>query len=207
MQEFQKIKVSTDQNAVERELSVYEGRIEFYQNAINLIKVIIPDFVFESTDLKILFANTKAYLVDKIISEPTTIGGLELSKDKVFELLEHAENLKGVVSYIAGLKTHNRNNQSQSNLQSYTDYYEINPQNEVILKASTSEWLEDLHSVFAKNQRQKDAHDSLTIILQELNKLKTAYGRSHIKFIEENFEKNNEGDIRCIKYSYFHSLE
>ena len=52
MSEFQKIKVSTDEGAFENALANYEGRIEFYQNTINLIKDIKPDFVFASNDLK-----------------------------------------------------------------------------------------------------------------------------------------------------------
>lgn len=208
MPEFTKIKVSTDQHAFETSLAISEGRIEFYQNSINLIKNIIPEFVFESADLKTLFNNPKSYLVDKIISEPTTIGGLELSKDKVFELLEDSDKLKNVVNYVDSLKKHNSTDlQTQRSLQAYTDDYEINENAEVFLKETAIENLENQFSIFVKNQRQKDSHDSLILIKNELEKLATRYSRSHIKFIQENLKFNGFGLLLGIDYKNLSSLE
>lgn len=208
MPEFTKIKVSTDQHAFETSLAISEGRIEFYQNSINLIKNIIPEFVFESADLKTLFNNPKSYLVDKIISEPTTIGGLELSKDKVFELLEDSDKLKNVVNYVDSLKKHNSTDlQTQRSLQAYTDDYEINENAEVFLKETAIENLENQFSIFVKNQRQKDSHDSLILIKNELEKLATRYSRSHIKFIQENLKFNGLGLLLGIDYKNLSSLE
>lgn len=208
MPEFTKIKVSTDQHAFETSLAISEGRIEFYQNSINLIKNIIPEFVFESADLKTLFNNPKSYLVDKIISEPTTIGGLELSKDKVFELLEDSDKLKNVVNYVDSLKKHNSTDlQTQRSLQAYTDDYEINENAEVFLKETAIENLENQFSIFVKNQRQKDSHDSLILIKNELEKLATRYSHSHIKFIQENLKFNGFGLLLGIDYKNLSSLE
>lgn len=225
MSEFQKIKVSTNDEELQLQLAKFEGRIEFYQNVINSIKEIVPDFVFASDDLKLLFVNPKAFLVDRIITEPTTIGGLELSKDKVFEILEDSARLKSVVDYVEQLKRNVKVkygssintpvgqfseqihiHENERNLHVYTQYYEINPQDEVILKQSSIESLENQYSIFVQTQRQKDAHDSLLIILQELKKLGNTYKRSYIKFIEENFVRNQD-EFLGINYKYLHSLE
>lgn len=207
MSEFQKIKVLTNQQEFNISLAIYQGRIEFYQKAVNLIINVIPTFVFEATDLKVLFDNPKLFLMERVLAESTKIGDLELDKEKVFDLLAQSVELKGIVTYVNSLKSHNITNQSQSNAHAYTNHYEINSENEVILKQSTFDYLESSHSIFVTTQRQKDAFDSLNIIHEELKKLKASYGRSHIKFIEENFLWSYDGNIQSIEYKYLHSLE
>lgn len=226
MPEFEKIKVSTNEQEFQLQLATYEGRIEFYQNVINSIKEIFPNFLFSVADLKKIFDNPKAYLVDSIITEPMTIGGLELSKDKIFEILEDSERLKSVVDYVEQLKKNIKIrfgksfntsagqfseeihiHENERNLHMHTQNYEINSQDEVILKQSTIDDLQNQYSIFVKTQRQKDAHDSLLIILQELKKLGTTYSRSHMKFIEENLVRNSHGEFLGINYKYIHILE
>lgn len=215
MSQFQKIKVSVNQNDYEAALATSEGRIEFYQSIVDQIKEVIPDFVFESNDLQPLFNNAKVYLVDKIIKEPTSIGGLDLCKNKVFELLTDSDRLQSIVDNVQKLKSNNSYNVdsshipvTQRSLNAYSADYEITPEYEVILKTSAQEKLLDQYSIFVKTQRQKEAHDSLLIILDELNKLHTAFGgRSHIKFIEENIIRNYHGEMQGINYAHLHTLE
>lgn len=218
MSEFQKIKVSTDQNAIDLQVAKYEGKIEFYQNTLNLIKDIKPDFVFASNDLKFLFDNPRAYLVDRIITEPTTIGGIELDKEKVFEILQDADRLKAIVNYVEKLKRNvrvemgvpyntplgqfnetNYIHENERNLHAYTSDFEITADNEVILKETTIQKIEISNSIFLTTQKQKDYYDSIKIIEGELKKMKV-YRITEKKFLEENFTFNYHGELLGINY-------
>lgn len=214
MSQFQKIRVSVKKTDYNLAVANYEGRIEFYQNIISQITDVIPDFVFESDDLQILFSNAKAFLVDKIIKEPTTIAGLDLCKKKIFDLLVDSDRLQSIVSNIDKLNSNNSYNvdssaisDAQKNLNVYSSDYEITSENEVILKPSAKEKLLEQFSIFVSTERQKNAHDSLLLILAEFDKLHSIYGRSHIKFIEDNLIQSPNGEIRGINYSNLHTLE
>lgn len=210
MAEFEKIKIAVNEAEHQAMLSTYEGRIEFYQSTINQIKNIVPSFVFETSDLVPLFNDPKAYLVDKLIQEPLTIGGLELDKDKVFDLLDNSEQLKSVIAYINGFKQSTSPYQSERNLHIYSKDYEITKSEsdsyEVKLKDSAKNSLEDQYSIYLRTQKQKNAYDSISVIESELRKLAEINHRSHIKFIDEFFIWNAGGELLSINYKAFQSI-
>lgn len=205
MAEFEKIKVSINQSTFENELSKSKGRIYFYQEIINQVKEVVPNIALVESDLIPLFNDPKSFLVDKIITEPTEINGLTLCKEKVFELLTDSERLKTIVNNVERLKS-NSNVENERNLHVYTKDYEITDAGEVVLKQASIDALESRYSIYLTSQGQKDAHDSLVIILNELNKLNNAYHKSHVKFIEDYFIQTHDGSITGINYNYLHTL-
>lgn len=214
MSQFQKVKVAVNKTDFNLALATSEGRIEFYQSVIDQIKELIPDFTFNPNDLQLLFSNPKAYLVDNIIKEPTKIAGLDLCKNKVFELLADSDRLQIIVNNVDELKSNNSYSVDSSNISDFkrnldvcSPDYEITEENVVIFKQAAKEKLEDLYSIYLKTEKQKTAYDSLQIILAEFNKLNSMYGRSHIKFIEENIVQNSHGEMKGIDYSNLHTLE
>lgn len=210
MAEFEKIKIAVNESEHQAMLSTYEGRIEFYQNTINQIKNIVPSLVFESTDLMPLFNDPKAYLVDKLVKEPLTIGGLELDKDKVFDLLGNSDQLKSVIAYINRFKQSTSSNQSENSLHIYSKDYEItkidNDIFEVKLKVSAENSLENQYSTFLTTQKQKDAYDSVLFIQTELQKLSVISSKSHIKLIEDFFIWNASGELLSINHKAFQNI-
>lgn len=219
MSQFQKIKVSVDQSGFETAKATFEGKIEFYQNVIDQIKNIIPAFIFSENDLTDIFSNPKAFLVDKIIKEPAIVGGMELSKEKVFEILKDSDQLQSIVNYVEKLKlnlnfTHgglvttpagqfsesHRISHNEKNLHVYARNYIINANGEVFIKQSEIDLLEDQYSVFLTTEKEKSAFDSLVIIQDELNKLSDTYQKSHLKFIEDYFIVNGNSEILGINF-------
>lgn len=193
MSDFTPIKVHFDENEYNLKLSDFEGRCEYFQNVIESLKLIKSNIEFESEDLTPLFNDTKKYLVSKFVPEQTKIAGLELSKDRIFDLLDCAKDLENVISKIQSLNTNNANLDNKKNLYSVTKYYFINVSGEVEVKESLKEKLKNDFSVFVKTEKQKEAYQSLEIIVQEIKKLSSIFPRNEIKFIEENLEWSTDG--------------
>lgn len=108
-----------DENQYNQNLAMYESRIEHYQKIIDKIKSAVPSIVFNADDLTPLFSNPADFLASKIITEPTTVGGIELDKTKVFELLSCTDELKQIIAEIEVLNT---NQNIESTLRFFNRY-------------------------------------------------------------------------------------
>ena len=191
MSQFEKIKIEVDESAYQSELATFKGKILFYQNAIDLTKKTVPDIVFNENDLVSFLDNTKAFLVEKIVSEPMTVGGLELDKNKVFDLLSNAEDLKSIISYV-------EQNKGLTYLNITKDFF-INKSGVVELKKSIRKELNDKHSIFLHSQRQKNIYDSVNAIKTELEKIKNQSGLNAQKVWDDFMNINHHGDLLGIK--------
>ncbi|HBV14941.1 hypothetical protein [Chryseobacterium carnipullorum] len=197
MTEFAPIKICTDQSTFQEKVAVFEGRIGIYQNVINQIKTIVPGFVFETNDLNPLFNDPKGFLVEKIVQEPLKIGDLELSKDKVFELLDNSDKLQNIISYIDSFKKTTSPNVSEKNIHLYTNDYEIkqNSANIVELKESKKVSLEKECSIYITTEKVKNAYDSLIKIKEGYEDLYSTYGLHPDRIPEDFMIVYNSGKI------------
>lgn len=187
MNDFTPIKVHFDDAEYNLKLSDFEGHCEYFQNILDKLKLINPNIEFESKDLTPLFNNTKPFLVSKFVFEPTTINGLELSKDKVFDLLECSKDLENIISEINQLNTNTATYTNQKNLYSVTNHYFINGSGSVEIKDSFKTDLQKQYSIFVKTEQQKKCFDCITNIANAYNEFKKHFPHTRLDKVTEEY--------------------
>lgn len=174
-------------------LAMYESRIEHFQTVLDKIKLVVPSIVFAVDDLTPLFHNPKDFLASKIIKEQTIVGGVELNRTKVFELLSCADELKQIISDIESEKINP--NTERLFLSKNTSYYLINESDLVEVKPQTLTDLVTVNTAYLKTEKQKKLYDSVKKIADAYNEIKESNFTNPSSIQSEFLIISNGGDI------------
>ena len=198
---FERIPLYFDENEYNVKISDYEGRCSYFQTVLDKLKSIAPNIVFESEDLTPLFNNPKPFLVDKLVSEAMTIGGVELDKNKVFDLLTNANELQSIISEINYLNGNSAPLQNQKNLYSVAKDYFIDETGKIELKQSFKDNSKNQYTTFAKDEKQKAVFDSLANLVEAFKSVINILPNTHLeKIFEEYLEINDNQKTVNINY-------
>lgn len=190
MSDFNKIKIQFNKEQFGRKLIDFEQKGEQIQIILNNLKDVAPEIIINNDNVVQLFDDPKIFLVDQLVKEPMIIGGIELNKLKVFDLLSCANDLSIIISKI---------NQISVNL----GHYIISQDGTIEIKEDFKQDLEYQYSLFITNEKQKQIYESIHIIKAEFEKIKALTHRSEEKIFNDFFTLNSNGDLIEINNSEF----
>lgn len=205
MSEFKKIPVYLSEHSLDMSVATQESRIEYYQDIINRILALNLGVVFGKNDLTPLLADPMKFLLGQIIKEPLTIGGIELDKDKVFELLKLPKELKNIINSIDTTKNLNDNRFPERLYHHYTKNYFINENNVVEVTPEVLDSLREKHTIYLMSEKQKKAYDALNRIKTALEELKGVKDFPYDDLFVRYLHHSNNGNIE-INYSMLHTF-
>lgn len=194
------IEVFFDENNYNQNLAMYESRIEHFQNVIDKIKLAVPSILFDVDDLTLLFINPTDFLASKIIIEPTTVGGVELDRTKVFELLSCTDELKEIISEVEAIKQNQNPLDGKRFLDRNTNYYLIDDSGLVVLKPQTLSDLKKMNTSYLTTEKQKNLYDCIKKITDAYNELRLLNNSVNPNSIQSEFLEITHGGTITIKH-------
>ncbi|WP_407509141.1 hypothetical protein [Elizabethkingia anophelis] len=142
-----------DEFKINEAISEVQEKAEFLQENLNAIFELKKTPV-NIADLDILFRNPTAFFIDIIVPEGSTINGLSLSKDKLFDLLALSDDIKINIRKIEDFI------QNWSNTGKYLQYLEVK-ENQLKVKESYKSYLENQYSIFLKTEKDKNIYTAV----------------------------------------------
>lgn len=180
------IEVSFDENEYNQNLAVYESRIKHFQNIIDRIKLAVPSIVFGTNDLIPLFSNPADFLASKIITEPTTVGGIELDKTKVFELLSCTDELKQIIAEIEVLNTNQNIEPTIRFFNRYAPNYVLDNSDFVEVHPNTLQDIRKANTTYITTETQQVLYNCAEKLVDVYNEIKTAKAGRHPEYLLNN---------------------
>lgn len=185
MEKFNPIQVGFKQSLYEIELQTYESYLVTIQKIVNDLLKIAPVVTIQKDELNNLFVNPKTFLVDKLVNENLEIGGLQLDKNKVFDLLSNAQQLESVID-----KIHCFNQETR--IKTITDYYSINDNKKVTINNSLISKIQNRFAVFLTNETQLDIYNALKDFEAAYSNFIAKFPYIHLEKIQTEFLEINE---------------
>ncbi|AQX13498.1 hypothetical protein [Elizabethkingia meningoseptica] len=149
-----------DESKINEAISEVQEKAEFLQENLNAIFELKKTPV-NIADLDILFRNPTAFFIDIIVPEGSTINGLSLSKDKLFDLLALPDDIKINIRKIEDFI------QNWSNTGKYLQYLEVK-ENQLKVKESYKSSLENQYSIFLKTEKDKNIYTAVIDIQKSM---------------------------------------
>jgi hypothetical protein len=166
---FEKILIEKNEGAINGELHQLQAKKEYFQNYVN--KVIALSISVEENDLKPLFDNPKAFITDKLTAgESMNVGGLQLNKEKLFDLIEKPAGTNELIQEIT------KDLLDKSTREFHIWHVECFKiiENLVVVKPEHLDHINTRFSLFIENENQKQAYEKLqgiTKLINEINQL------------------------------------
>jgi hypothetical protein len=205
MSEFKKVPIFIDENKINGLIQPQESRIAYFQELVNIFVNLNIDEPLEKTDLTALVENPKEFIAKKLIKEETlSIGGLKLNFEKMFDMIEKPKGTDDLINKII-------NDQQERVLlinQRNASYFEITPENEVILKTEYLEQTTEKCTVYITTENQQKAYNCLTEIaknINELSKLKVHSTHFQEDFFKSYFDTDKRAETIAVN-PYFGTL-
>jgi hypothetical protein len=188
----------------------FDGQINSHLQQLNTTKEYLQKFVDKATaigikvdenDLQPLFANPKAYITDKLLTgESVEFGGLKLSKEKLFDLIELPTGTTGLIESILEAQ---RNQQTREYHVFKIGYFSV-VENTVTVNAAHLEFITNSNSLFIENENQKQGFEKTCEIVKLINEINLLDGQKidlHTDFEElmQRFENGFEVKATAVK--------
>lgn len=157
--EFQKIVIYFDERGYNEELQGLENNKEHFQQIIDRVLNLGLNIAITPDDFKKLFLNPRLFFVNVLIKDPVNIGGIEIDKNKAFDLLQIPQEITDVIKVL----------QNEEKKPDFSIYSIEN--NRIIIKESFKIWLRENRSIYAKTERQKQTFDILTTMVKAFDEL------------------------------------
>lgn len=166
---FKKILIEKNEGAINGEMHQLQAKQEYFQNYVN--KIIALGISVEENDLELMFENPKAYITDKITAgESMNVGGLQLNKEKLFDLIEKPAGTNELIQDI----TKDLSDKSTREFHIWSVKCFRISANSVSVNPAHLELINIRHSLFIKSENQKQAYEKLqgiTKLINEINQL------------------------------------
>lgn len=199
MSEFKKIEVYFNKDAYEHTLSIYNKRIPFFQNIVDEYNKLGINNQLKEDDLKELLEDTKSLLATKIMNgQEMTVGGLKISTDAFFDLIEKPENYNQFVTNVV-MQTNSQENKENYVWQHHN--YIVKEGNKIEIRAGLIDGLKESSTTFIKSKDQQNAYKLLEDIASKLTQLKNL--KPYFK--TEDFISNHfvcVGDLNDVKTAF-----
>ncbi|WP_295714163.1 hypothetical protein [Mucilaginibacter sp.] len=186
-----------DKISYERELKFADKDLSLFNNVLAVVKTSVSDLKIDETSFSQLLKSPKEYGFDILVgSNPLTIGGITVSKEKAMDFVEMPSNWLAVIKIVNEFKRDRNDN--PSHIKDHPQWSrETNPtrlelsdielvKGQFVLKKSFIERTENQFSVYTQNDKQNQVHDTLTSIYDGLCKLKEV-APQHFNFRGESF--------------------
>lgn len=171
MAEFERIKIGMNDYGFNLEMREQNDRKQRFQTIINKVIALNLDITFDNDDLTPLFENPKSFFCQKLVSEPMIISGVELDKEKVFDLMKTPPQLTEIINEILHIKQNGLQTAQDNFFFRHSHNFEIK-NNVVYLLEDVQEDITDNYSLFLNSEKQKQIKESFDEIVTHLNTLK-----------------------------------
>lgn len=165
---MEKIQVEFDENKYNSALRQYQQQATEFKKLVDKVLKLNLQITFAPNDLVQMTENPKAFFVSKIVKEPLNLNGLELNKEKVFDILSLPDELQNVIQEIEQFKISKFFNGHP--LYRYAPNFEIS-ENDVIVSQTTKDEIREQFTIYLTNEKQKTAHTHLKNIIENLKAL------------------------------------
>lgn len=192
------IEVSFDENNYNQNLSMYESRVEHYQNIIDRIKSAVPNIVFNAGDLTPLFSNPTDFLASKIITEPTSVGGIELDKTKVFELLSCTDELKQIITEIEVLNTNQNIESTLRFFNRYASNYILDSSDAVVIHPNTLQDIRKGNTKYITTETQQGLYNCAQKLVDTYNEIKALKIGRNAQYLQNNIIEISQNESAQI---------
>lgn len=203
MSEFKKVPIFFDENKMSNIVQPQESRLAYFQELVTMYEFLNIPEKLEKSDLVELVENPKKFLARKIIKdEETSIGGLKLNFEKMFDIIEKPTGADELIAKIEADKKSFDLLMNQRN----ANYFEVND-NEVVLNSDFVAKAKEQSTVYIATETQQKAYNLLMEIaklINELSKIK-AHGNLQDSFLESYFDTNPNTETLTVK-PYFGQL-
>jgi len=203
MSEFKKVAIFIDENKIAQTVQIQESRIDYFQEIVNMYQGLnIPD-PLEKNDLTALVENPRQFVARKLIKEDNlTVGGLKLSFEKVFDMVEKPQGTEELIFKIEN----DRINKELLINQRNAYYFEIDPENNVVLNTEYVTKTKENCTVYISTKNQQIAHDLISEIAEKINTLYALSNKNGELFQQDfftDFLQNSYGKETVFVNPYF----
>lgn len=187
--EFERVKIYFDEEKYNNDIQKLEDEKIKYQNTINRIINLGLDIDFTPADFQKLYQYPRPFFVEKIVKEPLSIGGIEIDKNKAFDLLQLPEELPKIINEI-----------KHSTRPDFNIFYLEN--NKIKIKDEYKEKAKENRTLYAETERQKQVFDALTKIVEGYNELAKIRSHFNPEFVLQRWVEVHYNNGTCsIKHN------
>lgn len=166
-----KLKVDFKKNKHDEDLKIFENTKKELQKIITDIKGLELNITIENNDLDKLINSPKMFFCDKIVNENIKVNGIELNKEKIFDLMQIPEDINNIIEYITRLKNNVIAEKQHLYIENLNNDFII--ENETInISEHTLSELKETHSIYLDNENQIKIFNLLTEIKEKIKAIK-----------------------------------
>lgn len=166
-----KLKVDLKKNKHDEDLKIFENTKKELQKIITDIKGLELNITIENNDLDKLINSPKMFFCDKIVNENIKVNGIELNKEKIFDLMQIPEDINNIIEYITRLKNNVIAEKQHLYIENLNNDFII--ENETInISEHTLSELKETHSIYLDNENQIKIFNLLTEIKEKIKAIK-----------------------------------
>jgi hypothetical protein len=204
MSDFKKIAIYVDTNGLETFLQPQENRIEYFQQFVDMYNSLNTGVPLQKNDLTDLIRSPKDFIAQRLIKDETvSFGGLKLSLEKVFDIIEKPTGTDELINKIISDNQVRELMMNQRNV----EYFEIENENRVVINDEFLQQTQQRHTVYIKTENEAKAYKALQNIAENINKLNTLRTAGHLReVLFEKFLETNEALENVSVNPYFGNL-
>lgn len=196
METIEKILIAKNDNNIQRDLQDLKMKISYFQNFVNQYKNLGLKEL-DKTDLVPLFNNPKSFITNQITKgESLKVGGLNLSSEKLFDLIEKPIGTDELIELI--LKDTPNYEMHRDYIAYINDFEIINDSSKVEVSKETIERITFNNSIFADTPKKLEVWEQMQKTSKALNDLRLSFKTSgvelHEKTLKNMFGFKNEFD-------------
>lgn len=176
-------RIFTDQRAISLALSEISTAQQQFQKYVDMYNKITELEPLKENDLEGFIRTPKEFLVERLMTgKSLEVGGVTLSKDKLYDIMEKPEGFDDLVSELLKLKT-DRYTIQNSFIQLKNLF--IKSGTAVEIRSGHINFLEKKHSIYLDSESKERAYELLRNISEGINELKKIKKFSVDYFFEE----------------------
>jgi len=168
MSEFKKTAIYVNKQGIESFISPQENRLGYFQQLIDMYNNLNTGVTLEKYDLKELIERPKEFISKRLIKDQEVVfGGLKLSLEKVFDIVEKPTGTDELINKIINDNQVKELMMNQRNV----SYFEIENGNTVIINTEYLKKVEEQNTVYITTEKQAQVYEALQSIADNMNKL------------------------------------
>ncbi|MBC5839210.1 hypothetical protein [Flavobacterium muglaense] len=178
MSKFKKIAIYVNEQQIESSIAPQENRFEYFQQLIDMYNDLNTGVVLEKNDLKALLNNPKKFVATRLIKDQeVSFGGLKLSLEKVFDIIEKPAGTDELIDKIINDNQVRELMMNQRNV----EYFEIKNGDTVVINSEYLHKVTEQCTVYIETEKQAQAYKALQSIVENINELNGLKSRGYIQ--------------------------
>jgi hypothetical protein len=178
MSEFKKIAIYVNEQQIGSSIAPQENRFEYFQQLIEMYNCLDTGVALEKGDLTGLIKNPKGFISKRLIKDQeVSFGGLKLSLEKVFDIIEKPIGTDDLINKIINDNHIKELMMNQRNV----EYFEIKNGDTVVINSEYLHKVTEQCTVYIETEKQAQAYKALQSIVENINELNGLKSRGYIQ--------------------------